>query len=229
VVWLNEATLRHSPTPRTAALSGPEVPSSNLGAPTECPCGLVGGRRACPSPAPSPLPSPQPFDAPTDGLADTAACYSRSTNGGCGKGSSSRQRRHMIDATDEFARGAAMPKISKESLEEQDFGSSLVREGEVGDYTVDFISFNETEDWAPMLAGLPDGRCQCPHWGVVLKGRQTWRFADREEVFEAGDAFYVEPGHVPVFDAGSETILFSPTAELKATDEAIRQYMESNA
>jgi hypothetical protein len=122
-----------------------------------------------------------------------------------------------------------MPKISKESLEAQDFGGVEVRTGEVGAYTVNYLSFSETQDMTPLLSGLPDGRCQCPHWGVVLKGRQTWRFADREDVFEAGDAFYVEPGHVPVFEAGTEMIQFSPTAEMKATDEAIRQYMESNA
>ncbi len=122
-----------------------------------------------------------------------------------------------------------MPKLSKDSLEAQDFGSVEVREGEAGDYTVSFVSFKETQDTAPMLGGLPDGRCQCPHWGYVLKGRQTWTFADREEVFEAGDAYCVEPGHVPVFEAGSEMIQFSPTAELKATDQAIRQYMEANA
>ena len=121
-----------------------------------------------------------------------------------------------------------MPKMSKESLESQDFGALLVREGEVGDYTVHFLSFRETQDFAPMLTGLPDGRCQCPHWGYVLKGRQTWRFADREEVFEAGDAFYVEPGHVPTFEAGTEMFQFSPTAEMKATDEAIQRYMEEN-
>jgi hypothetical protein len=121
-----------------------------------------------------------------------------------------------------------MPKISKESLEAQDFGPVEVYEGEIGDYTVNFLSFKETQDMAPMFGGLPEGRCQCPHWGLVLKGRQTWRFADREEVFEAGDAFYVEPGHVPVFEAGAEMIQFSPTAEMKATDEAIRAYMQAN-
>ena len=122
-----------------------------------------------------------------------------------------------------------MPKLSKDSLEAQDFGPVELHEGEAGDYTVSFVSFKETQDTAPMLGGLPDGRCQCPHWGYVLKGRQTWKFADHEEVFEAGDAFYVEPGHVPVFEAGSEVIQFSPTAELKATDEAIRLFMEENA
>jgi len=122
-----------------------------------------------------------------------------------------------------------MPKISKDTLDAQDFGPVLVHEGEAGDFTVSFVSFKATQDMEPMFGGLPDGRCQCPHWGYVTKGRQTWRFADREEVFEAGDAFYVEPGHIPVVRGGTEMIQFSPTAEMKATDEAIRQYMESNA
>ena len=53
-----------------------------------------------------------------------------------------------------------MPKVSKESIELQDFGPVEVREGEIGDYTVDFLSFKETQDMAPMFGGLPDGRCQ---------------------------------------------------------------------
>ena len=57
-----------------------------------------------------------------------------------------------------------MPKVSKESIELHDFGPVEVREGEIGDYTVDFLSFKETHDMAPMFGGLPDGRCQCPHW-----------------------------------------------------------------
>jgi hypothetical protein len=84
-----------------------------------------------------------------------------------------------------------------------------------GDYTVNFLPFTETQDMTPMFTGLHEGRCQCPHWGVALKGRQTWRFADRDEVFEAGDAFYVEPGHVSVFEAGTEMIQLSPTAEMR--------------
>ena len=35
----------------------------------------------------------------------------------------------------------------------------------------------------------------CPHWGYVFKGKITYRFADHEEIFEAGDAFYVPEGH----------------------------------
>jgi hypothetical protein len=39
------------------------------------------------------------------------------------------------------------------------------------------------------LKGLPDDRGQCPHWGYVIKGGMNMRFGDREEVFEAGDAW----------------------------------------
>jgi hypothetical protein len=123
-----------------------------------------------------------------------------------------------------------MPKISKTSVEQQDFGPVKVYEAELNGYTVNIVSFEETQDMAPMFKGaLPDDRCQCPHWGYVLKGRQTWRFADHEEVFEEGDAFYVGPGHVPVFEAGTEMIQFSPTEQMRATDDAIRAYMESQS
>ena len=122
-----------------------------------------------------------------------------------------------------------MPKISKTSVEQQDFGPAHVHEGDVEGYTISFGAFDETIDMQPMFAGaLPDGMCQCPHWGYVLKGTLTFRFADHEEVFEAGDAFYVGPGHVPTFEADTEMVQFSPAEELKATDAAIRAYMEAD-
>ena len=72
------------------------------------------------------------------------------------------------------------------------------------------MSFGADVDGTPLLVGLPDDRCQCPHWGYVLKGRLTYRFADHDEVFEAGDAFYLPPGHVPLADAGSELRAVQP-------------------
>jgi uncharacterized RmlC-like cupin family protein len=80
-----------------------------------------------------------------------------------------------------------------------------------------------------MLKGLPDDSCQCPHWGYVFKGKLTWRFGDRVEVCEAGDAFYAPPGHVPEAEAGSEFIQFSPTAELNETLAAMRANMQATA
>ena len=48
-----------------------------------------------------------------------------------------------------------------------------------------------------------------------------------EEVFEAGDAFYVPPGHIPVVQAGTEVIQFSPSEELKKTEEVMQRNMQA--
>ena len=45
----------------------------------------------------------------------------------------------------------------------------------------------------------------------------SFRFADREETYEAGDAYYVPPGHTPVHYAGAEIVEFSPTDVLGET------------
>ena len=42
-----------------------------------------------------------------------------------------------------------------------------------------------------MLKGLPGDSCQCPHWGYLFAGQITVSYADREEVYEPGDAFYM--------------------------------------
>ncbi len=85
------------------------------------------------------------------------------------------------------------------------------------DYTVAFESFQQDVDPAPFFVGLPDNRCQCPHWGVVTAGQLTFRWADREETFVAGDAYYAPPGHLPLVTAGTTVVEFSPTEALGRT------------
>jgi hypothetical protein len=119
-----------------------------------------------------------------------------------------------------------MPKVSRDSAQVEDHGMVEDRHGEVDGYTIGFVTFRQDIDATPMLKGLPDDRCQCPHWGYVVKGKLTFPFADREEAFEAGDAFYVPPGHTQTAEAGSECILFSPTEELKATEAAMMKNMQ---
>jgi hypothetical protein len=120
-----------------------------------------------------------------------------------------------------------MPKVSRESAKQvRDFGVAEDRSGEFGGYSVSFVSIRETHDLAAMLKGLPGDACQCPHWGYVFKGRLTWRYGDHEEVFEAGDAFYVPPGHAPEAEAGSEFVQFSPSEELHATEAAMMANMQ---
>jgi hypothetical protein len=120
-----------------------------------------------------------------------------------------------------------MPKVSRESAQVDDHGVVEDRHGELDGYTINFVSFRQDIDGTPMLKGLPDDRCQCPHWGYVVKGKLTFRFADRDEVFTAGDAFYLPPGHIPLAEAGSEIVQFSPTEELKTTDAAMMKNMQA--
>ena len=119
-----------------------------------------------------------------------------------------------------------MPKVSRETAQVDDSGVVEDRHGEVDGYTVSFVSFREDIDGTPMLKGAPDDRCQCPHWGYVVKGELTFRYADHEESFEAGDAFYAPAGHIPLHGADSELVMFSPTEELKATEAVMMKNMQ---
>ena len=95
------------------------------------------------------------------------------------------------------------------------------RYAELDSYTVGFESYPEDVDPASLFQGLPDDRCQSPHWGIVVAGSITFRYADHEETIEAGEAYYAAPGHTPVLAAGTEVIEFSPTAQLQATMEVV--------
>ncbi len=111
-----------------------------------------------------------------------------------------------------------MPKVSKATAT-----SHLVFPGyldeydqEIGDWTVS-IETNLTDmDWAPFFKGAPDDRCQAHHVGYVLEGKFGVRRADGvEEIFEAGDAFVIEPGHTQIVFTGCEYVAFTPTGEAR--------------
>ena len=111
-----------------------------------------------------------------------------------------------------------MPKASKTTATQSvDMGIMEGRYEELGGYTVGFEHFRENADGTPVFRGLPDDRCQSPHWGYVVTGRVVFRFADHDETYEAGDAYYAPPGHIPVVAAGTEVVEFSPAEALNAT------------
>jgi hypothetical protein len=116
-----------------------------------------------------------------------------------------------------------MPKMSKQSaLTVEDFGPALDISGQVDEYTVDFVTIHEGHSLDALLKGLPDDRCQCPHWGYLFAGSIMVRYSDHEEVFKAGDAFYMSPGHIPSAEAGTEFVQFSPTRQLAEVIAAIK-------
>jgi hypothetical protein len=123
-----------------------------------------------------------------------------------------------------------MPKASKttatENLEVEGYEGHL--EHFDGGYTVAFETYTADADLTPYFAGLPDDQCQCEHWGYVVKGRVTYKSSAGEETFEAGDAYFVGPGHTPMLYAGTELIEFSPTAELRRTVEVVEKNMANS-
>ena len=111
-----------------------------------------------------------------------------------------------------------MPSISKTNAPNVDtMGPLTCRHDTFDGYLVSFAHFHEDADATEVFRGLPDDRCQSPHWGYVVSGRVTFCFADREEVYDAGDAYYAPPGHVPVVEVGTEVVEFSPTGEYEKT------------
>jgi hypothetical protein len=115
-----------------------------------------------------------------------------------------------------------MPSASKETASHvEDMGVMEGRYEELGGYTVGFETFREHADGTPLFRGLPDDCCQSPHWGYVVAGQITFRFADRDEVYSAGTAYYAPPGHIPVIEAGTEVVEFSPTGEYEKTMEVV--------
>ena len=120
-----------------------------------------------------------------------------------------------------------MPSTSKTTAPTvADHGPVVERWADLDGYRASFISFAVDIDGAPLLKGLPDDRCACPHWGYVLKGTLSFTFGDRTETYQAGEAYYAPPGHVPAHSAGSEILMFSPSEELAATEAAILRNMQ---
>ena len=122
-----------------------------------------------------------------------------------------------------------MPKVSKDSASQitQMGPAGEDRHEELDGYTVDFMSFTQGGALAPMLKGLPDDMCQCPHWGYVIKGSISMDFGDHQETYATGDAVYIPPGHTPTYEAGTEFLQFSPAEELQLTVAAIMKNMEA--
>jgi hypothetical protein len=122
-----------------------------------------------------------------------------------------------------------MPKVSRDTVSEsvELEGLEVGFEHLDGGYSVCFERHTADADLAELFRGLPEDRAQLPRWGYVIEGEVGFRFADREERYEAGDAYYVPPGHTPVHYAGSEIVEFSPTEILAETMPVVLQNVKA--
>ncbi len=108
-----------------------------------------------------------------------------------------------------------------------DMPEAIVRQIQWGNMTIEVGHVRQDYNGESLGKGLPDDRCQCPHWGYVLKGQMRLKFADHEETYRAGDVYYIPPGHIPYMEAGCEYVELSPTDEYNKTMETVMRNMNA--
>jgi len=110
--------------------------------------------------------------------------------------------------------------------QQMDFGDT----SGYGELSGEYFTLGAGTDITPLLEGLEDDRCQCPHWGYVLEGSLTAIYSDeREEVTETGELFYWPPGHTVRANDDSEFVMFSPQDEHAAVIDHMLDKMSEGA
>ena len=119
-------------------------------------------------------------------------------------------------------------KISKEAIpvRMESPGTVMRSLPGYGGMTVAFNEMPAGTDIGPLLEGLEHNSCQCPHWGYVVEGAVLIKYDDgTEEKLNAGDVFYLPPGHTAIVEKDLKMIDFSPEEELKIVMDHIEKKM----
>jgi hypothetical protein len=96
------------------------------------------------------------------------------------------------------------------------------RVAEWDDTAVAYVEMTAGADATPLLEGLPDDKCQCPHWGYILTGAIHVRYNNgAEEVCQSGEMFHWPAGHTVWVEEDTSFVEFSPKKELKAVYDHI--------
>ena len=93
-------------------------------------------------------------------------------------------------------------------------GTKMCAQTNFGGMTVGFNTLPKGTDFTPLLQGLGNNSCHCPHWGYVLKGAMQVIYDDgTEEVITEGDVFYLPAGHTAIVQDDIQLIDFNPAKE----------------
>ena len=107
-------------------------------------------------------------------------------------------------------------KINKEQIPTtmEGPGTTMRAQTDFGGLTVCFNELPEGTDFTPLLNGLKNDSCHCPHWGYVVEGAMLVIYDDgKEELLEKGDVFYMPAGHTAIVKEAVKIIEFNPTKE----------------
>lgn len=95
-----------------------------------------------------------------------------------------------------------------------------------GGMTVAFNEIPAGTDFSPLLQGLKNDSCQCPHWGYIVEGEMVVNYTDgTAETLTTGDVFYLPPGHTARVEKDLKFLDFSPEKELKEVMDHIARKM----
>lgn len=84
-----------------------------------------------------------------------------------------------------------------------------------GGMTVAFNEIPAGTDLSPLLEGLKNNSCHCPHWGYIIEGEMLIKYDDgTDETLTTGDLFYLPPGHTGIVQQDLKILDFSPEKEL---------------
>jgi mannose-6-phosphate isomerase-like protein (cupin superfamily) len=99
--------------------------------------------------------------------------------------------------------------IAHESLGE------MVRGQDWGGMTSAYMEYPAGLDFTPLLEGLENNYCQCPHWGFVIEGRILVTYQDgSQETVEAGQLYYWPSGHTILVEEAVRMVEFSPHEDM---------------
>src|SRR5262249_19324258 len=78
-------------------------------------------------------------------------------------------------------------------------GGVVIREVEWGEMNVALEMFPAGTESAPLLKGLAEDRCHCPHRGYILKEYFRALYKNRVEILSAGEVYQLPLGHTTIF------------------------------
>jgi hypothetical protein len=104
---------------------------------------------------------------------------------------------------------------------------ATLRSARWGAMAVVYAKCAKGTDFTPVLKGLKDDMCHCPHWGYVITGSIHLKYTDgREETVRAGEMWYAAPGHTAWCDEDTEYLDVSPAQEFGQVIEHVRRQMQ---
>ena len=107
-------------------------------------------------------------------------------------------------------------KINKERIPVAMEGPGTVMrtQDNFGGMTICYNELPKGTDFTPLLNGLENDSCHCPHWGYVMSGKMLVKYDDgNEEVLSGGDIYYLPKGHTAIVQEDIKLIEFSPSKE----------------